>query len=204
MFLPDVILTLKYVGKLCPRKKNPNPKLLPSTVVQTLHPNAQSTEERTVDECVFESELFFWKRWCWERERRGVRTGKGAATVWVEASADVTWRAGCSLSSTQLQCHLKVDPPQLQHFLSGGLWEEHLLVSRFYIPTGDFFLTSTISLSLSVTLPLSQYQHKRFLAACFTHFTITFQRRLVNAVSTIKSLEVSFKKGFKNPNIFLV
>lgn len=85
-----------------------------------------------------------------ERERRGVRTGKGAATVWVEASKNVTWSAGCSLSSTQRQCHLKVDPPQLQHFLhSDGSGEEHPLVWRFYILTPDFFFffTSTISLS---------------------------------------------------------
>lgn len=44
-------------------------KLLPSTVVQTLHPNTRFTEERTVDKCNFESELLSWKRWCWERER---------------------------------------------------------------------------------------------------------------------------------------
>lgn len=159
MFLPDVILTLKSF-KLCPRQKNPN-----WTKVTSFHCGANFASQRTIHRGKDGGQMRLWERAVVlkalvlgerERERRGVRTGKGAATVWVGASMDVTWRAGCSLSSTQLQCHLKVDPPQLQHFLSDGLGEEHLLVSRFYIPTGDFFfLTSTISLSLSVTLSLS-------------------------------------------------
>lgn len=104
----------------------------------------------------------------------------------MEASTDVTWRAGCSLSSTQLQCHLKVDPPQLQHFLSDGLGEEHPLVSRFYILSGDFFFNLN-HLSLCHSPPLSAEAQKIFF---FTRMLYSlypnFRRRLVNTKSTIK------------------
>lgn len=115
-----------------------------------------------------------------ERERRGVRTGKGAATVWVEASKDVTWSAGCSLSSTQRQCHLKVDPPQLQHFLhSCGSGEEHPLVSRFYMLTPDFFSPQQ-SLSLPLSLTLSQHNHRVYILHIdiyILHLFFNFPRR---------------------------
>lgn len=78
------------------------------------------------------------------KERRGGKTGTGAAAVWTGTSVDVTWSSKSSHSSTQPQCHLKVDPPQFQHFHhwdSRALKERRPLNSRFHILSlqGFFF-----------------------------------------------------------------